>query len=114
MRSDLLSKAYEARGLGVEVYLSAPATSNDRGEGSRGKICRYAVQDLLSPNSAYCVTFQIASLGLGKPGLERVHERSGDVNFDPEVSNDNINGVDVGEGKGLSVVVRDVPFRFAG
>jgi len=98
----------------VEVYLSAPATSDDCGEGSRGEICRYIVQDPLSPNSAYCVTFQIASLGLGEPGLERVHERSGDVDFDPEISNDNLNGVDIGEGKGLSVVVRDVPFCFAG
>lgn len=110
MRSDLLSIAYEARGQRVEVYLSAPTPSDDCGEGSRGEICRYITQDLLSPDSAYCVTFQIADLGLGEPGLERVHERRGDVNFDLEVSNGNADGIDIGEGKGLSVVVRDVPF----
>ena len=97
----------------VEAHLSTPASSNDRGEGSGGEITRNILQDL-PPSPAHHVTFHIADPGLCEFGLYRVHNGSDNVDFDPEVPNGNICGVDVGEGKGLLAVVRDVRFRFCG
>ena len=92
------------------MYLSAPATSDDRSERSSRKIGRYIVQDPLPPSCAHRVAFHIASLGLCAFRLQGVEKRSGNARFDLEIPNGDIGGMDVGEGEGLSVIVQGVPF----
>lgn len=103
--------------MGMEAYLSAPATTDYGSEGSSRKISRNIPQDLLPLNTGHRITFYITDLGLGVFSLERIHKRNGDVHFDPEISDGNICRMNVGEGKVLLVVVRDVPSclrRFVG
>jgi len=97
--------------MGGEAYLSAPATPEYRSEGSSRKISRNVLQDPLPLNTGHYITFYVTDLGFGALSLERIHKRNGDVHFDPVILDGNICGVNVGEGKVLLMVVRDVPFR---
>ena len=92
----------------LDTYLSTPAAPDDRGERSSEKIGRHSLQDPLPPITAI---FYITNLGLGELGLERVGKQSGNFHFDLEVSNCDVGGMDLREGKVLCVVVQDVPFR---
>jgi hypothetical protein len=105
VRSDPSSVVYEGG------YLSTPATSDNRGEGSSGEISRNFLQNLLPLDAGYRVILHVTDLGLGEFGLQRVHQRGGDVHFDLEIPNSDTGRTNVGEGKALSVVVRGVPFR---
>ena len=95
----------------MDVYLSTPATPNDRSERSSGEISRYILQDLLPSDATLLATFHITDLEPGEFGFQRIRKGSGDVNFNFEIPNSDIDGTNVGEGKGLLVVVQDVPFR---
>ena len=93
--------------MNLNTYLSTPATPNDCSERPSRKISRHVLQDPLPPNAA----LYIANLGLGKPGLESVGKRSSNFHFNLEISNSDVDGMDVREGKILLVVVQDVQFR---
>ena len=96
----------------MDAYLAAAATSDDRSEGTSEKMSRHILQNPLPPNIICRATFCIANLGLREFGLQRIRKRSGDVHFNIEIPNGNIGGMDVGEGKVLLVVIRDLPIRF--
>ena len=96
----------------METHLSASATSDNRSEGSSREIGRNVLQDLLPPNTPRPTTFHIASHRLYEFGFQRIHERSDDVHFDPEIPNGDVDGMNVREREVLLVVVQDVPFHF--
>jgi len=98
--------------LKAEAHLPAPATPDNRGKGSSGEIGRNTLQDLFPSNTTYCSAFHVTDLGPGEFRFQRIHKRSGDVHFDLEIPNGDVGGMNIGEGKGLSMVIRDVPFFF--
>ena len=98
----------ERGGRVLDTYLSTPAAPDNRGERSSEKIGGHALQDSLPLITA---TFYITSPGLGELGLEGVGKRSGNFHSDLEVSNRDVGGMYLREGKVLYVVVQDVPFR---
>src|SRR5258708_1501516 len=85
MGSDLLSV--------VDTYLSTPATPDDRSKCSSGEISRYILQDLLPSDASDCTTFHVINLEPGEFGFQRICKGSGDVHFDPEIPNGNIDGM---------------------
>lgn len=97
---------------GVDSDLSAPATSDNRGDSTGRKVCREVLQNLLPSGRTCHIAFQIFSLGVGESCLQCVCEGRGDVDFDLEVPNGNVGRRDIGEGEVLLVVVRDVPFWY--
>ena len=96
----------------MDAYLAATAASDDRSEGASGKISRHILQNPLPPNTIHRDTFCIANLGPDEFGPQRIHKRNGEIRFDLEIPNGNIGGMDVGEGKVLLVVIRDLPIQF--
>ena len=97
MRSDLSS--------GADAYLSAPTAPDDRSERPSGKISRYVLQDLLPLDTTFLTTFHVTDLEPGEFGFQRVCKGCGDVHFNPEIPNGNVDGMNVREGKVLLVVI---------